>query len=391
MIIFRFFFFFKFPFTFSNYLNVGVYGGDDSNPNEQITINDPVNLNFDNSDCCEREFCVYIIAVQSAQFLQGGSQKFGLVITTTGKITEPSSIRDTSASSSVTDDHEVTNDYSDDQNKLRLHLTTDTWQSLFQQDVKLSPVSKTERHAPSDDDFFSSDDDVDDDYNWGQNDDPGNDDAVADDGDDVDSPGIDDDIDDTTDDWRIFRRLTSPMRGIFWSDDQSLDDGLNGDDLLSGDDDSYKVRTQDDWGEQPKSNYYYYSDEKAGDDTTADDTNVDDDRDDDWHLLSPNPASETEQTVTMKRQFRLSGPASSQHKRGTPQRTLIGTFYQAGSLKTILLHLKSYNTPLRSLAFVVTDPTGKKLQVTFNMEDYILCKLCFRRFIVLLISFTFIL
>jgi hypothetical protein len=307
--------------------------------------------------------------VQSAPFLQGGSQKFGLVITTTGKITEPSGIRDSLASLSVTDDHEVTNDYTDDQNKLRSYLTTNTWQSLFQLDVKLSPASKTQRHVVSDDDLFSSDDDVDDDYMWGQTDDAGNDDAVADDGDDIDSPGVDDDVDDTTDDWHIFRRLSSPMRGIFWSDDQSLDDGLNGDDLLSGDDDSYKVRTQDDWGEQPKSSYYYYSDEKAGDDTTTDDTNIDDERDDDWHLLSTNPASETEPLVVIKRQFRLSRPASSQQKQDTPQRTLIGTFYQSGSLKTIILHLKAYDTPLRLFALVVTDPTGKKIQVTYIMKE----------------------
>ena len=99
--------------TVITYFLLGFQYGDDSNPNEQVTIDDPTH-----SEGCEVDFCEYTVSLQSGTYLQGGLQHVGLVITTSGYVVEPNDPRYVSkASSSVT-----VSDYSTELNKLRTYL-----------------------------------------------------------------------------------------------------------------------------------------------------------------------------------------------------------------------------------------------------------------------------
>jgi len=223
----------------------------------------------------------------------------------------------------------------------------------------------SKKHIPTEDDFFSVDDNKDDDDYWGKSS-PiyYGDDRENDDGDDVNVPGSDDKVDDTTDDWEIFRRLSAPVsKSIFWSDDKSVDDS-NGDDILNGDDDTYRVVNNDDWGSKSKSNYYYYY--QSADDYSGDVKQDDVDKDDDWHVFSPNPFSEDSGPLVQSTKVFTISKSISMVRPPSPinaQKISLGSFSQSGSLGSILVALKSSDSPLRSFVLVITDPTGKKLQV----------------------------
>jgi hypothetical protein len=88
------------------------------------------------------------------------------------------------------------------------------------------------------------------------------------------------------------------LSSIFWTDDTSLDD-VHADDFFTGDDDTYRVRTHDDWGG--------YKDDEMGDDDVNNSGGSDDviagddddaiDGDDDLHIFEPDPITSNGRTL----------------------------------------------------------------------------------------------